>query len=96
MFMEQAIAEAEQVLKAAETATAPPATRSAPRDPHGLSPRELEVLRLLATGLSYEQIAQKLIVSRRTVNTHLTSIYSKLGVNTRSAATRYALEHQLL
>jgi DNA-binding NarL/FixJ family response regulator len=62
----------------------------------GLSPREVQVLRLVATGLSDAQVAEKLIVSPRTVSTHLQSIYSKLGVNSRLAATRYALEHGLI
>ncbi|MEZ4705889.1 MAG: tetratricopeptide repeat protein [Caldilineaceae bacterium] len=61
-----------------------------------LSPRELEVLRLVATGLTDLQVADQLVVSVRTVNGHLQSIYNKLGVNTRLAATRYALEHGLV
>jgi non-specific serine/threonine protein kinase len=63
--------------------------------PAGLTQREVEVLRLLPTGLTYAQIADTLIISRRTVNAHLTSIYSKLGVNSRAAATRFAVEHRL-
>ena len=96
MSMEQAIAEAEQVLSTVEATRTPSATPAGPRDPNVLTPREREVLRLLVAGLSYEQIAAKLIVSRRTVNTHLTAIYGKLGVNSRSAASRYALEHKLV
>jgi len=60
-----------------------------------LTAREREVLRLLARGLSNAQIAEELIVSLLTVKAHLRSIYSKLGVTSRSAATRYALEHHL-
>jgi DNA-binding NarL/FixJ family response regulator len=41
-------------------------------------------------------VAERLVISPRTVNAHLTSIYSKIGVSTRSAATRYALDHQLI
>jgi DNA-binding CsgD family transcriptional regulator len=63
--------------------------------PAGLTAREVEVLRLLAQGLTYAQIAEKLIITRRTVNGHVTSIYSKLGVNGRAAATRFALAHHL-
>ena len=66
------------------------------RDPYALTPRELDVLRLLAQGLSDAQIAEKLVVSRRTVTTHLTVIYNKFGVNSRSAAIRYALDHELV
>ena len=56
---------------------------------------QAEVLRLLAQGWSDAQIAQHLVISPRTVNRHTTSIYSKIGVSSRSAATRYAMEHQL-
>ena len=64
--------------------------------PGGLTAREVEVLRLLARGLSDKQIAQQLVISRRTVNAHLTSIYGKLQLSSRSAATRYAFEHHLM
>ncbi len=66
-----------------------------PTSPDNLTAREIEVLRLLATGLTNAQIAEELVVSLLTVKAHLRSIYSKLGVTTRSAATRYALEHGL-
>jgi predicted ATPase/DNA-binding CsgD family transcriptional regulator len=58
-----------------------------------LSARELEVLRLVAQGLSDADIAAQLFLSRHTVNAHLRNIYSKLGVTSRSAATRYAIDH---
>jgi predicted ATPase/DNA-binding CsgD family transcriptional regulator len=61
----------------------------------GLSAREQEVLVLLAKGMTNKQIAQTLVISPKTVNRHLEAIFSKLGVNSRSAATRYALEHHL-
>ena len=64
--------------------------------PNALTPRELDVLRLLVQGLSDAQIAEKLVVSRRTVTTHLTTIYSKLGVNSRGAAIHHALDHKLI
>jgi DNA-binding NarL/FixJ family response regulator len=57
--------------------------------------REVEVLRLVATGLTNAQVAQHLSVTPRTVNAHLTAIYRKLGVSSRSGAMRYALDHQL-
>jgi DNA-binding NarL/FixJ family response regulator len=56
----------------------------------------VEVLRLVAEGLTNEQIAERLVISYRTVTTHLNSIYTKLGVNSRSAATRFAVEHHLV
>ncbi len=53
------------------------------------------MLRLVAQGLTNAQVAERLYVTPRTVNAHLTAIYTKLGVSSRSAATRFALEHQL-
>src|SRR5439155_23860735 len=66
------------------------------RHPEGLTPREVEVLRLLVAGLSYAQIAEHLVISPRTVDGHLRSIYSKLGVSSRMAAARYALDQHLV
>ena len=68
----------------------------APKFPIELTRREVEVLRLLAEGLTDALIAERLVISRRTVNWYLTIIYSKIGVSCRSAATRYTLEHRLL
>ncbi len=62
----------------------------------GLTGREREVLRLIATGLTNAQVAEELSISTLTVNAHLRSIYSKLGVPSRSAATRYAVDHGLV
>jgi predicted ATPase/DNA-binding NarL/FixJ family response regulator/transcriptional regulator with XRE-family HTH domain len=73
----------------------PPDAPSSPTYPAGLTLREVEVLRLLAQGLTYAQIAGTLVVAPRTVNAHLTSIYGKLGVSSRAAATRFALDHHL-
>jgi DNA-binding CsgD family transcriptional regulator len=60
-----------------------------------LTPREKEILLLLARGISSASVAKELMISLATVNTHIRSIYSKLGISSRSAATRYALEHHL-
>jgi predicted ATPase/DNA-binding CsgD family transcriptional regulator len=60
-----------------------------------LTSRELEVLRLIARGLTYAQIAETLFISPRTVDAHLRSIYGKLGINSRHEATRYALDQHL-
>jgi non-specific serine/threonine protein kinase len=60
-----------------------------------LTAREIEVLRLLATGLTNAQIAEKLFVSPTTVNAHLRNIYGKLGVKTRTAAARFVAESGL-
>jgi DNA-binding CsgD family transcriptional regulator len=77
-------------------ASAPLSTRSPASYPDRLTVREIEVLRLVAQGLTNAQVAAKLVISPRTVNFHLTSVYSKLGVSSRSAATRYAIEQHLV
>ena len=64
--------------------------------PDGLTVREVEVLRLVALGLPDAQVADKLVISPRTVQGHLRSIYTKIAVNSRSAATRYAVDHKLV
>ena len=64
--------------------------------PAGLSAREVEVLALVAQGLTDGEVAERLVLSPRTVHAHLTSIYNKLGVNSRVAATRFALEQKLV
>ncbi|MCI0575090.1 MAG: tetratricopeptide repeat protein, partial [Chloroflexi bacterium] len=61
-----------------------------------LTRREIEVLRLVAQGLTAPQVAERLYLSTRTVENHLRSIYGKLDVSTRAAATRIAVEHGLL
>ncbi len=62
----------------------------------GLSERELEVLRLLARGLSMRQIAERLVIAPKTVDNHTQRIYAKINVTTRAGATLFAMEHQLL
>ena len=64
--------------------------------PAGLSAREVEVLRLVSQGLSDAEVAEQLQLSTRTVTTHLTSIYNKIGISSRAAAVRFAAEHHLL
>jgi DNA-binding CsgD family transcriptional regulator len=64
--------------------------------PAGLSGREVEVLCLIAEGLTNAQIADQLVISPLTVNTHVRSIYNKLEVSSRSAATRFAIQHHLV
>ena len=61
-----------------------------------LTSREIEVLRLIAQGLTYVQIAAQLVVSPRTVDAHLRAIYGKLGVKSRHAAARMAIDQQLI
>ena len=64
--------------------------------PHGLSARELEVLRHVAAGKTNRQIAEELVVSEHTVARHLQNIFAKLGVSSRTAATAFAFEHRLV
>ena len=94
MTWEQALAARGPVTTLRETPSTPPA-KSPPTYPDGLTGREVEVLRLLAQGLTDAQIAAQLIISPRTVNTHLKAIYGKIQVSSRVAATRYALEQHL-
>ena len=63
--------------------------------PFDLTHREIEVLTLLARGLSDAQIAEQLFLSRHTVHAHLRSVFGKLGVTSRMAAARIAIEHGL-
>jgi DNA-binding NarL/FixJ family response regulator len=56
----------------------------------------VEVLRWVALGLTDAQVAAQLVISTRTVTSHLSSIYNKLGVASRAAATRFAVDHQLV
>jgi DNA-binding NarL/FixJ family response regulator len=62
----------------------------------GLTPREVEVLRLVVNGMSDAQVADKLVVSLRTVHSHLRSVYRKLQVGSRNEAARWAVEHRLV
>jgi LuxR family maltose regulon positive regulatory protein len=85
------------VLRAAERGQAAPApAAAAPSGDEGLSDRELEVLRLLATELTGPEIARHLFVSVNTLRTHTKHIFTKLDVNTRQAAVRRAAELGLL
>jgi ATP/maltotriose-dependent transcriptional regulator MalT len=67
-----------------------------PRSGHGLTAREVEVLRLVATGRTNKAVAGELFLSEKTVARHLSNIFVKLGVSTRAAATAHAYEHGLV
>jgi HD-GYP domain-containing protein (c-di-GMP phosphodiesterase class II) len=64
--------------------------------PAGLSEREVEVLRLIARGASYKEVAGRLSISPRTAEHHVGHIYTKIGVSSRAAAALFAMEHSLL
>ncbi|MRX43179.1 response regulator transcription factor [Agromyces kandeliae] len=80
----------------AEPALAEAAARMGERRTRDLTAREAEVLQLVSTGLTNRGIAERLTLSERTVDRHLSNIFAKLGVSTRSAATAYAYEHGLV
>lgn len=84
-----------QLLPPDQAVLAADSARDAPTAHGELTARELEVLKLVAQGLSDAEVSERLVVSRRTVHSHLRSIYRKLGINSRSAATRYMVEHEL-
>jgi DNA-binding NarL/FixJ family response regulator len=67
-----------------------------PSLPGGLTAREVEVLRLVASGHSNAQVAAALVLSEKTVARHLSNIFGKLDVGSRTAATAYAFEHRLV
>lgn len=72
------------------------AARGTVPGPGGLSPRELEVLRLVATGATNREVADSLVISPRTVERHLSNVFTKLGVGSRAAATAWAYEHDVV
>ena len=64
--------------------------------PAGLTPREVEVLRLLAQGLSNKEIAERLVISPKTAGNHVEHIYSKIDASTRAGAGMFAMQQGLL
>lgn len=69
---------------------------TSPGAPGGLSPREIEVLRLVAAGATNRRIADELVLSEHTVARHLNNIFAKLGVSSRASATAFACTHHLV
>jgi DNA-binding NarL/FixJ family response regulator len=88
----RAVLEALAPTATALNATVEPGTTSSPA---GLTRREHEILRLLARGSTNRGIAQELVISEKTVASHVSHIFTKLGVTSRSAATAYAYDHNL-
>ena len=70
--------------------------KAATRDTHGLTTRELQVLRLVAAGKTNRAIGAELVLSERTIERHVSNIFAKLHVSSRTAATAYAYEHRLV
>ena len=90
MMPDQAMMEASKIVASIEREVS-----RRPALPAGLSEREAEVLRLLASGLTNGEIANRLNLSPHTIDAHLRRVYRKAGVRSRSAATRFALDHDL-
>jgi predicted ATPase/DNA-binding CsgD family transcriptional regulator len=86
----------EQALEYALESPTTPEPAAPESYPAELSAREVEVLRFVAKGMTSALVAEVLFISPNTVNRHLNSIYGKLGVNSRAAATRFAVEHGLV
>jgi DNA-binding NarL/FixJ family response regulator len=63
---------------------------------HGLTPRELQVLRLVATGATNKAIAERLCLSEKTIDRHVSNIFTKLDVSSRAAATAFAYRQKLI
>jgi predicted ATPase/class 3 adenylate cyclase/DNA-binding CsgD family transcriptional regulator len=99
LSLDEAVAEALAVEAAPAPghATVPPVSPSspAPASPAGLSPREIEVLRLIAAGRTSKEVAEALVLSIRTVERHITHVYEKIGARGRADATAFALKHGL-
>ena len=98
-LLERIAGSATPAATAATTRAADPpsavAVPSAPALPDGLTAREVEVLALIADGLSNTEIAAQLFVSMATVKTHINNLFAKIGVRDRAQAVRYALRHGL-
>jgi DNA-binding NarL/FixJ family response regulator len=91
----------ERLIAAALQAGVPPMPASGAAEgaceepPDGLTPREAEVLALIAEGLSNAQICARLVVSQATVKTHINRIYAKIGAHDRAQAVRYAYRNNI-
>ena len=78
------------------TVAGQPSRRAPPRPLSGMTPREVEVLRMIAAGLTAKETARRLDISPKTADHHIQSLYGKIGVTSRAAAALYAVEHGVL
>lgn len=85
-----------EAVEAVLTIAGQPARRASSERLAGLTPREIEVLRLIAAGMTAKEAARELEISPKTADNHIQSLYSKIGVKTRAGAALYALEHGLV
>jgi len=83
-------------VEAVLTCAGQPARRAAPERLAGLTPREIEVLRLIAAGQTAKEAARLLEIAPKTADNHIQNLYSKIGVTTRAGAALYALERGLI
>ena len=84
------------LLDALTASPTPVAAQAAKHLPDGLTPREAEVLTLIAHGLSNSEIAERLIVNQTTIKSHINHLFAKTGVRDRAQAVAYAYEHGLI
>jgi DNA-binding NarL/FixJ family response regulator len=84
------------VLQAAGHTDTGVATTPAPKHVHGLTPREVEVLRLAARGLTTGEIATQLFISPKTADHHIQHVYGKIGVSSRAAAMLWAMQNAVV
>jgi DNA-binding NarL/FixJ family response regulator len=87
--------DADVVAAVLEVAGRPAKAVRQPR-PAGLTERQVEVLRLVAEGLSNPKIAERLVISRRTAEHHVQEVYARIGVSSRAGAALFAMQHDLL
>ena len=93
---EQTVAAARAIISAELATTASAAPRVVPSSPAGLTPRELDVLRLLVEGRSDREIGEALFIGTRTVQTHVSNLFAKLGVNARAEAAAVAVRRGIV
>jgi DNA-binding NarL/FixJ family response regulator len=92
-WVSMSIRSAELVVAVEDVAAGRPVSSEAPAPVSGLSPREEEILALIAQGLSNQEITEKLFMTLNTLKSHIRAAYRKVGVASRSQAVAWALQH---